>query len=231
MTKEQSPQTDLPLADQAPKAQEPLTFNSAQADTEPEVPRPKKKIDPWRFGFHTVPPGMQATLLANPLPETPKERIYRSPGPLPDSSGESAAPLATDEISIPKRDFRRPVMLAVAAALLLVAVVVVLRFTNRGQAAVAPSSAKADPAVPQPVEASAESAPLPSVTTAVPVAADSAASPPSKLPVRVEPPHKPRGQSPTPRQGRPPQTSPATPAPERAPPRDPRSILAVPADD
>ena len=229
MTKEQSPQTDLPLADQAPKAQEPLTFNSAQADTEPEVPRPKKKIDPWRFGFHTVPPGMQATLLANPLPETPKERIYRSPGPLPEASGESAAPLATDEISIPKRDFRLPVMLAVAAALLLVAVVVVLRFTNRAQAVVTPSSAKAAPAVPLPVEA--ESAPLPRVTAAVPVAADSAASPPSKLPVRVEPPHKPRGQAPTPRQGKPPQVSPVAPAPERAPPRDARSILAVPADD
>jgi hypothetical protein len=234
MTKERPPQVDPPPAEPAlasASGHETTTFGSPSEDAEPETPRPKKKIDPWRFGFHTVPPGMQATLLASPLPETPKDRLYRSPGPLPDESGESAAPLATDELHVPKRDLRRPIALTALALLLLAAALVVYRFASGGEAVKpAPSSATRRPVAPAPLESSAEGVTVRNGGTAVPAALQPTTSS-SVVAPRVKAPGKPEGTIRKPRETKPHSNLPAQPAPERAAAPDPRSILVIPAEN
>jgi len=106
------------------------------ADKEPD-----KKIDPWHFGAHTVSPGLRAQLSAIELPDAPEDRRYRPLGAAAEATVDSAAPLATEELHIPKRDFRRSVAIGLA---LLVAVVAALAVFRCG------STETASPTVAQP---------------------------------------------------------------------------------
>lgn len=243
MIKERPPQPERPQAEpdvRPAPSHETVAFGSPPVDEEPSAIQ-GKKIDPWRFGLHTVPPGMQATLLASPLPETPKDRLYRSPGPLPEDSGESAAPLATDEeVRIPKRDFRRPVLLAIGALLVVTALGVAVRLRKPNGVAEAQSAPTTDPTAPLAPQsprsagsADTVSAPLgaapshmaapePPVTTAKPAAGGSP---------------EPRAQAPKQRPhstaGSPPLASsvPAHPTPVARPATDPHPIILFPSED
>ncbi len=51
--------------------------NAASATESGAKGEPAKKLDPWHFGAHTVPPNLRAELSNIELPDAPAERRYR----------------------------------------------------------------------------------------------------------------------------------------------------------
>jgi len=190
MAQERNPPTREAANPAAPSANadETRALGSPPA-TAPEVPNPKKKIDPWRFGAITVPPGMQAALLAKPLPELPRDRVYRSPTPSAEPN-DAAPDSSEEELRIPRRDLRGPV--AAVVALLFVAVVVgwLLRRSSGAPTATttaAPSQRREEP--PKIVPTASTAAPLATASDNAPPVTSVERAQPSRN-IRQSPPEK-----------------------------------------
>jgi hypothetical protein len=104
---------------------------------------PAKKLDPWHFGAHTVPPNLRAELSNIELPDAPAERRYRPQAP----AADGAEP--TEELSVPKRDFRRSVIVGLGALILVVSLGAAVRCATAPDDA-APPSGTQQPVVKQP---------------------------------------------------------------------------------
>lgn len=205
---------------------------------------PKKKIDPWHFGAHTVPPQLRAELSAMTLPESPEERRYRRPNA--ESTSDSPAPpvdtsRADPTVMIPRvamrRDRRVVVGLVIGAALLLLLAAALLRPTGSPANPVAESptgkpSPPASPAPANPATASANAASegaratdLPPLAPSSPVAARTAENEGAKRPSKRESLKDPGAPRP------PTQASPVTSAPPPSTTPRPSSGRLIPADD
>ena len=92
---------------------------------------------PWHFGAHTVPPGLRAQLSAIELPDAPEGRRYRPQAgkAAEETTGDSAAPLATQKLRIPTRDFRRSVAVGLGLLVAVVAALGVFRCSSAAREA------------------------------------------------------------------------------------------------
>jgi hypothetical protein len=149
--------------------------NAASATESGAKGEPAKKLDPWHFGAHTVPPNLRAELSNIELPDAPAERRYR-----PQASAVEQAE-ATEELRIPKRDFRRSVTMGLGALILVLSLAAAVRCaTAENDDVVRPNT---QPVATQPRnEAPAVATPA---TTGEVAGQPSAVEPPAKAPAAV----------------------------------------------
>jgi hypothetical protein len=95
--------------------------NAASATESTTKGEPAKKLDPWHFGAHTVPPNLRAELSNIELPDAPAERRYRPQAPAVEQAE------ATEELRIPKRDFRRSVTVGLFALISVLSLAAAVR--------------------------------------------------------------------------------------------------------
>lgn len=227
-----------PEASDAPK-------DDASGNPTPEAAPPKKKIDPWHFGAHTVPPQLRAELSAMTLPDSPEERRYRRPNA--ETSDSPAPPVDTSRaeptVLIPrvaKRKDKRVVVAAVVGVALLLLLIAALSSGTKSPANPATESPPSKPSTTANVaptkSADAPADPSPAATSAAPT--HSAASP-SNTPAVTSPdegasdksnraPQKARNPT---RPATPTQEKPTTPAPAPSTTSRPSSGHLIPADD
>ena len=202
--------------------------NAASATESASKGEPAKKLDPWHFGAHTVPPNLRAELSNIELPDAPAERRYRPQAPAVEQAE------ATEELRIPKRDFRRSVTVGLGALILVLSLAAAVRCATAETDDVVPPSTQPvatqrrneAPAVATPASAG-EVAGQPSAveppTRATPTAAVSASKPTSVGSVKPRPPSAATQPGSGLQEDRP-----AAPTP---PPSSPPSGRIVPAED
>ena len=203
--------------------------NAASVTEAAAKAEPAKKLDPWHFGAHTVPPNLRAELSNIELPDAPAERRYRPQAPAVEQAE------ATEELRIPKRDFRRSVTVGLGALILVLSLAAAVRCATAETDDVVPPSTT-QPVATQPkndapavaMAASArEVAGQPSAveppTRATPAAAVSASKPTSVGSVKPRPPSAATQPGSGLQEDRP-----AAPTP---PPSSPPSGRIVPAED
>jgi hypothetical protein len=238
--------TTPPKDSSTPETSDAPKKDDAPGNSTPAAATPKKKIDPWHFGAHTVPPQLRAELSAMTLPESPEERRYRRPNA--ESTSDSPAPpvdtsRADPTVMIPRvamrRDRRIVVGVVIGAALLLLLAAALLRPNGSPANPVAQSptgkpSPPASPAPAKPAAASANpasegagAADSPPLAPSSPVTAGTPENEGAKRPSKrgsLKDPSTPRPAAPT-------EASPATPAPPPSATPRPSSGRLIPADD
>lgn len=135
----------------------------------PEATPPKKKIDPWHFGAHTVPPQLRAELSAMTLPDSPEERRYRRPNA--ETASDSPAPpvdtsRAEPTVMIPRVALRKDKRVVVASVLGVALLLLVAAALSRG------TRSSANPATQSP-----DGQPSPAENVAPPTSTDASADP------------------------------------------------------
>jgi hypothetical protein len=219
MTDKDPTQPDSPSANAGSKG----ATKSAGTPSETTAPPPSgKKIDPWRFGAHTIPPDLSIELIGAKLPSIPEDELYKSPqpaksSPLPPPTEADLDTTATSELR--KRRARKLTLVTLAACILIGAIALIavaLRPGPQASETERPNAAQGR----EPKESPTVSEPPKTLTTPPKAAISSetgSGEPPAPPPVSSSGTSRPRH----PTHGSPPVVAPVPPAPtpERTSPR------------